>query len=109
LYSTPLGLGGQRQQAGLEVLDVGLVEALVLAGEQDQLRPEVLLGEVRLQTRPRRIALADVDRRQIADLGWATQDVDAGAGELGPGLRVGEPRPGAHDRPPRPVGLLDDA
>src|SRR2546421_163200 len=55
------------------------------------------------------IALPDVDGGQVARLGGATKDVDAGLGELRPGLRLAELRAGADDRPPGPVRLLDDA
>ena len=44
--SGPLGLRGKLDQPRLDVPDVGLVEVLVLNGEQGEVGPEVLAADV---------------------------------------------------------------
>lgn len=72
----------QLHKPGLDVLDMRLVEALVLARERDAHGPEFLLYEVFLQATKYGVALADVDMRKGAVLILAHQNIDAGPLQL---------------------------
>jgi hypothetical protein len=61
-----LGAVSQPDQASFEVLDVGFVEVGVLAGEEDEMGPEVLALEVTVDTVARDVGLADVGCLPVA-------------------------------------------
>jgi len=79
-----LGLRGERDESRFQILHVRLVQVLVLAREDDAVRPEVFLRRVLLQAGPDRVALADVHARQTRILGRADQHVYAGARQFPP-------------------------
>ena len=61
------------------MLDVGFVEVLVLAGEDDRVRPEVLLACVLVESGPHRVAFAEVQHGERKTLARSDEQVDTGA------------------------------
>lgn len=103
------GGGGEFEQAGFEVFDVGFVEAIIFGREENCPFPEVLGTLVARETGRNRITFANVERGKATVIGIANEDVDASFLELRALGSLCEVGPFEVDPDPRPVRFFDNA
>ena len=93
----------------LQETDMRLVEVRVLAGEDDDAIPEVLVLIVAVKPAGKIVGLADVHpAREQTRFSRPNQQVDARAIEIGASTQVAVAGTRSHERLAGPVALLDD-